>query len=241
MPKIQESSGKKEYFVTSLKRLLLLSIFTAGFYQIYWFYKNWSAVKKATGANISPFWRAIFSVFWAHSLFKQITKATAKRGSKRRYPVIILTIIYILATIGSNSIGYAVDYSTYVIFGVALVLLIVSTLPLLAMQKIINARNGKRSATAHTGYGNTKGEIAMIVIGHILFLAWIASTFLFPAAPALTPEQQSLRDRAEELHAQYDDCSTALQLKEGSLNLDDHATVDAHNAELDKCDASVGL
>jgi uncharacterized membrane protein YvbJ len=35
-----------EYFSIPPKRLALLSILTLGLYEIFWFYKNWEAIKK---------------------------------------------------------------------------------------------------------------------------------------------------------------------------------------------------
>ncbi|MDB5186343.1 MAG: transporter permease [Candidatus Saccharibacteria bacterium] len=235
MPKTQKSTAKIEYFATSVKRLVLLSFFTAGLYQMYWFYKNWQAVKNATGAKIDPIWRAIFSVFWAYPLFKHIAESTDERGRGNRYSAKALAVVYIVAAIGSNGLDLVID-SAYILFAVTVVLLAVSIWPVVVMQRQTNKHNDKHAADAHRGYAKTKGEMAVIVIGHLLFVFWIGSLFLSPASPALTPEQQSLSDKANELRTQYDDCATNLKLKEGSLNLDNQAAVDAHNAEVDKCE-----
>lgn len=236
MSTTQKTPQRVEYFVTSPKRLLLLSIFTAGVYQVYWFYKNWSAVKDATGADIQPFWRAIFSVFWAHALFKQIAESAGKGEAKNKYSPNMLATVYVVAAIASNAIGYIEDYG-YITFVVGFGLLVVSTLPLFAMQKVVNAQNGKRAGDVHKGYGKTKKEMALVLAGNLIFVIWVGSVFLFPASPALTPEQQSLLDKSNELTAQYDDCSSALKLKEGSLNTNDSIATAAYQSDADKCES----
>lgn len=52
------------YFAVSKSKLAVMSIFTFGLYEIYWFYKNWKIVKEETGRKIHPFWRAIFAVIY---------------------------------------------------------------------------------------------------------------------------------------------------------------------------------
>lgn len=60
------------WFAVSTRKLLVMSIFTLSFYSLYWFYKQWWRVKQREGSDILPFWRAVFAIFFAHSLFKRI-------------------------------------------------------------------------------------------------------------------------------------------------------------------------
>ena len=75
-----------EYFYTPPLRFLLLacSIPGIGAYYVYWFYKNWAAVKKAQGTqSMYPFWRSIFSVIFCWSLFGRIYSDAKQHGYKR--------------------------------------------------------------------------------------------------------------------------------------------------------------
>lgn len=74
-------SPVNNYFNIPILGFLLLDIFTLGCYRIYWSYYNWKAIKKADHSDISPFWRAIFGVFFAQSLFKRISDSI-----KTQYP-----------------------------------------------------------------------------------------------------------------------------------------------------------
>jgi hypothetical protein len=66
------------YFRVPMVYLTALCLLTLGIYQIYWFYKNWAAVKKAKGIRgIYPFWRALFAALFCWSLFKRIRNKAA--------------------------------------------------------------------------------------------------------------------------------------------------------------------
>lgn len=71
------STANLVFFTTSALKLTVMSICTFGLYELYWFYKNWVQIRATTETNISPFWRAFFSPFWAYSYFKYV-KTSAK-------------------------------------------------------------------------------------------------------------------------------------------------------------------
>jgi hypothetical protein len=68
----EQSETSQRFYVVSLPKFLLLFFVTAGLYQIYWTYKHWAQFKRATNGDEWPVMRAIFSVFFIHSLFKEI-------------------------------------------------------------------------------------------------------------------------------------------------------------------------
>lgn len=91
-PEIPESGY---FFSPSSIKLLILSICTFSFYELYWFYKNWDIIKKRNKSNISPFWRSFFAPIWAYSLFKNIRSEALHNGLA--FPSIFpLTFIYVL-------------------------------------------------------------------------------------------------------------------------------------------------
>lgn len=61
---------KIEFYIVSPEKFLLLYIGTFGMYGVYWFYKHWSQYKKSTREDLWPVMRAIFSIFFVHSLFE---------------------------------------------------------------------------------------------------------------------------------------------------------------------------
>ncbi len=66
------------FFSVSPTKLLLLSVCTLGLYEIYWFYKNWSLVKRREGTNILPVARSIFAYFFCYALFRRVSTHAAE-------------------------------------------------------------------------------------------------------------------------------------------------------------------
>ena len=65
-------------------KLGVLSILTLGLYELYWFYKNWKLARDEGGAKVRPFWRAIFAIFFAPSLFVRIHNSAKAIGLEPR-------------------------------------------------------------------------------------------------------------------------------------------------------------
>lgn len=65
------SAQELPFFAVSVFKLTLMSIFTVGLYQAYWFYKQWQHVRRREG-HVSPFWRAVFGVFFCYGLFTRV-------------------------------------------------------------------------------------------------------------------------------------------------------------------------
>ncbi len=160
---IEKLDCKIEYFAISRKRLVLLSFFTLGIYETYWFYKNWSAVKKAENLNISPFGRTFFVIFYCYSLFKKVFKSAEINGYSNPYSPGWLATAYIafplLIEIGLNTNPYlaCIIYSFLSVF------------PLLAVQTAINFNNKKIK-----GYSDLKkefscAEVIIVIIGLAFF------------------------------------------------------------------------
>ncbi|MGY0646353.1 MAG: DUF4234 domain-containing protein, partial [Paraglaciecola chathamensis] len=72
---VQESTKEIHYFTVSTFKLVVMSIFTFGIYDLYWFYRNWTALKKLERPEIMPFWRAFFAPLFAYSLFSRIQQS----------------------------------------------------------------------------------------------------------------------------------------------------------------------
>ena len=93
------ASGESQlpvYFPVSTTKLLVMYLVTFSFYQFYWFYKHWALIKQREQSNIIPFLRALFSLFFVYSLFKNI-RAEAERYGVLPMPAAgVLAIVWIL-------------------------------------------------------------------------------------------------------------------------------------------------
>ena len=97
---LTENSGETEFYVVSQQKFLILYIATLGLYSFYWFYKHWQQYKIRHQESMWPIMRAIFQIFFTHSLFenfrvrlmdKKLTYAWAPGVLATIYVVIILT------------------------------------------------------------------------------------------------------------------------------------------------------
>lgn len=67
-----ESTINDAFYIVSTKKFLTLFFVTLGTYSVYWYYKNWSQYKRANASSEWPLPRAIFSIFFIHSLFEKV-------------------------------------------------------------------------------------------------------------------------------------------------------------------------
>ncbi|MGZ5200929.1 MAG: hypothetical protein ACXWC4_14250 [Telluria sp.] len=75
---VSATAEQASFYVVSRRKLTILFIVTMGAYGVYWFYKNWrqyrdhGAAPQEVRDSIWPIPRAIFSVFFIHSLFSKV-------------------------------------------------------------------------------------------------------------------------------------------------------------------------
>lgn len=62
------------FFAVAPWKLALMSLCTAGLYEVFWFYKHWRRIKQREKARLMPAPRAIFSVLFCYACFKRIAK-----------------------------------------------------------------------------------------------------------------------------------------------------------------------
>ena len=116
-----------QYESLSLFKLLIMSIFTLGTYQLFWFYKQWQANKIIYSRYIHPLWRALFAFFTCVELFPLINKrlSTDKKSFNSSFFVLLFMLSIIIPQIK--------DELWYLNF--------LSIIPLLIIQRKINVFN----------------------------------------------------------------------------------------------------
>jgi hypothetical protein len=75
------------FFAVSRTKFVVMCATTYGLYLIYWFYAHWRRTKVATGSDIWPIARALFPVFFTHSLLRDVSLAAAESGVRTRFAV----------------------------------------------------------------------------------------------------------------------------------------------------------
>ena len=90
------------FFAVSLPKLVVLSLCTIGFYQLYWFYQNWCRIKEREGLDISPFWRSFWGYFFCHECFTHIRNHAERKGVAISFHAGALTAGWIAANLSWN-------------------------------------------------------------------------------------------------------------------------------------------
>ena len=175
---ITGAEDQLEYFPVSEGKLITLYILSFGLYGVYWFYKNWKLQQPKMGKKIFPLMRAIFSIFFTHSLFNRINNSAEKLEQKHRFNANLLATFFVAAVIVGNLIdpvsmhtGLLEILTSNTVIITSLLLFIVSVYPLAAVQATVNRINNDM-----LGYLNHKYSMwnyLLIVLGVFTWLMLI--------------------------------------------------------------------
>jgi hypothetical protein len=104
------------YFTAAPWKLALMSLCTSGIYDLYWFYRNWKLYKQRTGLRIRPVERAIFTIFFAYSMFDDICDKAGSSGVQKTFHPAMLALAYVsifVTTALPTPLGY-ISYATFI-------------------------------------------------------------------------------------------------------------------------------
>ena len=168
-PQIDLDSGQPAlppFFAVSLLKLVVLSTFTLGIYNIYWFWRNWNRIRASGEPSIMPIWRAIFLVIFCYPCFYRIRMAGLSRGIAPAPPVGVLAVCYILATISWRLPG-ALWLMTFL-----------NVIFLLPIQSYVNRINAAESPGHDPNSRFGVWNWIATVVGGFLFILAIIGSFL---------------------------------------------------------------
>ena len=188
-----EDEGQLQYFPVSEGKLITLYLLSFGLYGVYWFYKNWTLQQPRMSKKIFPLMRAIFSIFFTHSLFRRINKSAEGLEDKHKFNANLMATFFVAAVIIGNfidriSLGSDVlevlPENTMIIL--SLIIFLLSAYPLATVQATVNRINNDM-----LGYLNHKYSLwnyLLIVVGSILWLMVVLG--LLAESMGLVPEVQ---------------------------------------------------
>jgi len=143
-----DTESSLEYFPVSEGKLMTLYILSFGLYGIYWFYKNWKLQQPKMDKKIFPLLRAVFSIFFTHSLFNRINKSAEHLEQKHKFNANLLATFFVAAVVIGNlldrisaSTGVLENLSNNTIIISSLVIFLLSAYPLAAVQATVNRIN----------------------------------------------------------------------------------------------------
>lgn len=166
-----ENSSKLEIELVDSTKVLILSVLSFGLYSIWWTYKSWRFFQEKDGLDIMPVARAIFSIFFQYSLFENIQNYAKANGYQKSYSSGLL-------------------FAGQLIFGIASrlpapywLLSVVSSVFLVAPANALNfaiANAEQYKATTVSGFNGR--QIAVLVIGSVVWMLVLAGVFLAPGS-----------------------------------------------------------
>lgn len=154
-----------DFFTVSTNKLIFMSICTFGFYELYWFYKNWVAINRA-GGKCRPFWRTFFAPLFAYSCFEHIRKSMVKHKIVSNFqPGVLATFYFILQLSSRLHDPYSLIY-------------LCGFLPILGANDIAIAINKARNPEFINNETYSKWNIAAIFLGSINLILIIIGLFI---------------------------------------------------------------
>jgi len=170
LPADSRAESQAPFFAVSPLKLVVMSIFTFGLYELYWFYKNWQYFKLREKENISPFWRAFFGIFFCYSMFSEIREWQKELG-KGQMPA------------GWLAFGWIVTTMAYRLPDPLWLVSMASVAFLVPVQKVANDIN-RDEAPEHDPNNKIQGANWVgIVLGSLVFALAIFGAFT-PDNPA---------------------------------------------------------
>jgi hypothetical protein len=157
-------------FAVSVLKLVVMSFFTLGLYEIWWCYKQWAAIRRHEHSDILPAARAIFGVLFCWSLFRRIEKLGIEEKVPDAPPAGFLAVAWIIVTL-----CWRLPDPVWIVSMAAPLFM----LPMQSYANRINARLAPdHDRNARFGWAN----IAWIVVGGIVLA--LAMIGLFMPDPA---------------------------------------------------------
>ncbi len=158
-------TAENQFFSVSITKLRNLYLLTLGLYSVYWFYKHWKLQQPFMEKQIMPVARAIFSIFFTHSLARRIKTCMQKKNMPESRNLIALAILFVALVISSNIVSMMADSkdAPFYLHYTWLVLFYFSAYPLVEMQDKVNHLKGDPMGTINSEY--SWHNIVFMVIG----------------------------------------------------------------------------
>ncbi|EAR59985.1 hypothetical protein [Neptuniibacter caesariensis] len=140
-----------DFYVVGVTKFTILFFATFALYPLYWFYRNWRAHKEATNANIWPVPRAIFSIFFTHSLFSIIDASLKSTGKSYNWKPSLVATLYVVFSIVSHMLDRLSmkEIGSPLTDVLSLAILPALYYPLLIAQKAVNQLEGDPEGEAN--------------------------------------------------------------------------------------------
>ncbi|SMF14433.1 hypothetical protein SAMN02745866_00935 [Alteromonadaceae bacterium Bs31] len=166
----EHSLDNDNFYVVSKNKFVTLYLGTLGLYGFYWMYTNWRRYKEHSKDNIWPIPRAIFHIFFTHSLFRNIDQCLLDKKITHPWKAETTATFYVVLLLVSNGLDRA---SAKSIGSPITDILSIAVLPLM-MWVLLGAQHAiNTSQNDLEGKGNCKFTIVnclWLIFGGILWV-----------------------------------------------------------------------
>jgi hypothetical protein len=183
-----DATDELDYYVVSPRKFYLLAILTLNLYLVYWFYRNWSQIKKKNNESMWPPMRGLFYIFFTHSLFTDINEKIKSLGRSFDWQPNVLATGFVLLTILSNVLDRLSAKSIGSPLTDLVSLALVPILPALLLkgQRAINIACDDPEGVGNGGL--TVANWVWMVLGGLLWLVILFGVYALMFAPHLLAE-----------------------------------------------------
>lgn len=164
------AAAGRPFYIVAPRKFVLLYLFTVGMYAVYWFYQNWAMLKRQRNLNVWPVPRALFSIFFTHSLFQEIDRALESNAVRYAWNAAGAATAYVILSLASSVIGQLAnrDIGSPLTDFASLLMVPAVMFPLLAAQKAANFAVGDPQGESNSTL--TAANIVWMVVGVLLWL-----------------------------------------------------------------------
>ena len=162
--------------MVSTTKLLVLFFSTLGTYQLYWFYKHWKCHAPYARRAVSPFWRSVFAIFFAHRLFTAFQMYAGEQNSGR--PLQGMATLWVALTLATRMLDRLLpsDGAVSLLEVAHWCVGLSAVVPLYVAQRVANAACGDTEGGNNSQF--TPVNYIFIGLGSLLWLANLASLAL---------------------------------------------------------------
>lgn len=175
---IHEATAQPPFYVVAAWKAALLMIATFGLYGFYWFWRHWKLHKIDRKLDIWPVPRAIFAIFFAHSLNREFDHRIGQRGLRHAWSPGAWATLYVVSVIGARMVNrfFETALSNAAYFAVMLGSQIAIGLFVFHSQRAANIACGDREAAANRSL--TAANWIWLLLGLLLWLLVCAGLLL---------------------------------------------------------------
>lgn len=234
---VKKQKSTETYFYRPIVFVIIFNILTLGFYNLYWFYRQWDSISKNTGVNKHAVWAAIFSTFTFYNLLRHIAKLSDKKITKPDQIVMAasyITIIIAEGIIVATMVPSPMSVLTFFLLS-GFISLFYARMEMI-VNKYVASNKIKVSKKVRPA------EVVIIVIG-MLVAGVDATLYSVPnyGIPVLNAQDktraQELLKKSQDLSTKYTLCSDENIKVYKALDNTDAAAVDTYNKSYTDCEA----